>query len=352
MVVNIANRLPRDRFRSHVCTTRAVGPLAPALSDDVKLTSLGRTSRVDISAARRLVDYVRDHNVQLVHVHGTSLFLVALASLMGPFPRIIWHDHFGRYAVEARPAALYATAVQRAGGVISVNAQLADWAKTSLHVPAHRVWYLPNFVLEPDGTDAAVDLPGRPGLRIVCVANFRVQKDHGTLLRAMRRVLRRVPEAHLILLGYVDNVDYHAEIQREMTSGMLANHVTWLGSRNDVPAILHGCDVGVLSSASEGLPLALLEYGMAGLATVTTDAGQCPEVVENGRVALMVPRGDADKLGDALLLVLESPSRRAQLGTAFRQRVLDAYSIEAVRARLLKIYDTVLSLGPSASAGD
>ncbi len=85
------------------------------------------------------------------------------------------------------------------------------------------------------------------------VANFR-REDHLNLLRAFRLVLRKVPEAHLILLGGANQADYHAEVIREAATNGLRGHVTWLDSRPDVPAILKACDIGVLASMSEGLP--------------------------------------------------------------------------------------------------
>ncbi len=341
MLVTIANHLPRDRFRSHVCMTRNEGPLAAGLAADVRRISLGRTGKLDLRAALRLVRYAQQNNIKLVHAHGTSLFFVALASLVGRFPRVIWHDHYGRYAVEERPPLIFGPASQRASGIIAVNEPLAEWARTRLHTPADRVWYLPNFVVEPEPTPAP-PLPGQAGSRIVCVANFRPEKDHDNLLRAFKKVLTQVPAAHLILLGAVGDAAYHARIIREMSTGVFAGHVSWLGSRPDVPAILKTCEVAVLASASEGLPIALLEYGMAGMATVTTNIGQCGQVVDDGRVAVLVPSGDSEQLGAAMLSLLQSPEDRAALGRAFRRRILDVYSVGAVMGSLVSVYDAVL----------
>ncbi len=343
MVVNIANLLPRNRFRSHVCTTRGDGPLVMSLAQDVHYTCLRRVSRVDVSAALRLGQYAREHQVAVVHAHGTSVFFVALASLLSQFPPVVWHDHFGRYSFQPRATSLYGAATHRTRGVITANAALADWAKTSLLVRGDRVWYLPNFVTLPNETLLPVELPGTPGFRIVCVANLRPQKDHETLLRAMQKVLVRVPQAHLILLGSIGDHDYHRKMVGQMTLAPLKGHVSWMGSRRDVAAILSACDIGVLSSKSEGLPLALLEYGRAGLATVTTNSGQCSEVVEGGKCGILTPIGDADALATGLLTLLESPPTRKDLGETLRRRIETAYSEAAVMGRLIDIYDTVLA---------
>ena len=152
------------------------------------------------------------------------------------------------------------------------------------------------------------DLPGRVGARIVCVANFRAQKDHLTLLQALALVVQQVSEAHLLLVGASSDQDYFDLVRKEISRLGLNQNVSLLGERQDVSAILLGADIGVLSSVSEGLPLALLEYGMARLATVATAVGQCPEVLDEGRAGILVPPGAPNQLGEALLSLLESRS--------------------------------------------
>ncbi len=255
MAVNIANRLPRDRFSSHLCTTRDEGPLAETVLPHVGRLSLRRRHRFDWRALRRLGRHLRENRIQIVHAHGTAMFF----ALLTRHPVVLWHDHFGRFITEKRSVKTYRLAARRLAGVIAVNDPLAGWSRSELGID--RVWYIPNFVCETNGSTAG-DLPGERGARVVCVANFRPEKDHATLLSAMRIVARHNPKAHLLLLGNGSD------------PGELPPNVTWLGSRSDVPAVLKACDVGVLSSRSEGMPLALLEYG-------ATDCRPSPRASDN-----------------------------------------------------------------------
>src|SRR5687768_10487667 len=146
VAVNMVNVLPRASYRVALCTTRREGPLADLVADDVRRLCLGRTKRFEPSAIAALVTFVRQHQIQLLHAHGTSLFLARLAACFPPYPAVIWHDHFGRFFVEDRPVWLYRLATGRIGGVIAVNETLADWSRNALRMRADRVWYLPNFV--------------------------------------------------------------------------------------------------------------------------------------------------------------------------------------------------------------
>ena len=103
MAVNLVNRLPRDRFRPYLCTTRRSGPLADLVAPDVSQISLDRRYRFDERAVRNLVHYIRAHEVGILHAHGTAVFTAAVVALLPPYPLVIWHIHFGRHASVERP---------------------------------------------------------------------------------------------------------------------------------------------------------------------------------------------------------------------------------------------------------
>jgi glycosyltransferase involved in cell wall biosynthesis len=158
----------------------------------------------------------------------------------------------------------------------------------------------------------------------------------------MKFVTQAFPDAHLLLVGATGDLEYAQHVRHLIRAENLEGHVSLLGARQDVERILRSCDVGVLSSASEGLPLSLLEYGMAGLAAVATRIGQCPEVLEEGASGLLVPPGDPQQLAAAILSLLRSPDRRAELACRFQIRVAQAYSAGAAMDRICKIYQGLL----------
>jgi glycosyltransferase involved in cell wall biosynthesis len=337
VAVNLVNHLSRERFRPFLGTTRREGPLAAEIRADVGRLALNRARTLDLGALRRLLAFVRENDISILHAHASALFFAQLAAVAAPRLKVVWHDHFGRYLEEERPAWLWGPAARRAAAVVAVNEDLARWSRERLG--AGPVVYLPNFVSEAQ--EAAVpDLPGPPGLRVVCVANFRAQKDHPNLLRAFARVLRDEPGARLLLAGAEVEADYAARVREEAAA--FGDGVVFLGSRPDVPALLRACDVGVLASGSEGFPLSLLEYGRAGLATAATRVGQCAEVLDEGEAGVLVPPSDPDALARAVLALLRDPARRAVLGERLARRVRERYSAAAVMERLEAVYHRAL----------
>jgi glycosyltransferase involved in cell wall biosynthesis len=342
VAVNLANHLPREHFRIHLGTSRRDGPLAALISSDVGRVALNRRRRWEPAAVARLAGYLRSNHIDIIHAHSSSLFLAAVTSHLPPRPKVVWHDHFGRFLIEHRSPVVYRLMTRQVDGVIAVNSTLLDWARSELGVPRHRSWLLENFVSDSTVDRSHVEMPGRRGCRIVCVANLRPQKDHVTLLRAMRVVCAEMPSAHLLLVGGCQDEDHRRLLVRQISDQGLSGSVSLLGERTDVPAILRNCDVGVLSSTSEGLPLVLLEYGMAGLAVVSTDVGDCRQVLDHGAAGTLVPAGRPRELGEALLSLLRSCHERARVGELLRARVREHYSAESTIGKISKIYRAVM----------
>ncbi len=344
MAVNLANGLPREQFDVHLCTTRGDGPLAGEVRHDVGRLTLRRRGRwSDLAAVVRLARYCRNHGIDVIHAHGTSLFLAAAVQPLAGGAALIWHDHLGApTASRHRRALLFRLAVSRSDHVVTVTRSLQRWVQRDLRVPRQHTSTMPNFVDPPPPGPPAADLPGVPGRRIACVANIRSQKDHLTLVRAMARVCDAIPDAHALLLGAPVDPTLVQGIHREAHHLGIADAVSLLGERSDVADVLAACDIGVLSSRSEGFPLALLEYGTAGLATVVTDVGECRQILDEGAAGRLVTAGDPKALAAEIVALLNDPVAARRLGTILRERIEARYSSRVVLERVEALYRSLV----------
>jgi len=343
--VNIANALSQRGAKSFLCATRDGGPLEKELNGEVVLLKLERKSTFDISAVFRLRRFISDNQISIIHAHSSSLFIAAIMKILSPGVKLVWHDHYGNQQATVRNPLPYRLALRVATSVIAVNRILKDWIVEVCWVSGDRVRYIPNFAVLNESRNVSASLslvlPGIKGHRVVAVANLRRQKDHLTLVSAFSHVVTRDADAHLLLIGDTPDKELLEEVRELIKQENLERNVSILGSREDVGAILAQCDIGVISSVSEGLPLALLEYGFAGLAVVSTDVGQCHEVLADGEMGRVVPSGDAEKLGEAITGLLESPDLRKELGRKFQNHVQMNYSEDAFMKALVEVYETV-----------
>ncbi len=182
-------------------------------------------------------------------------------------------------------------------------------------------------------------LPGSKGTRIVCLANFRPEKDHFTLVAAMARVVKEVPAADLILVGDGNHPAYQRLVEKEISHLGLERNVSILGERHDVSGILKACDIGVLSRLRDSqCRSSSMECG---LAAVATSVGQCVDVLDQGRAGILVPPQAVHSLSAALVSLLQSADARFKFAEIFRARVNETYSAAAVIGDFCKIYETL-----------
>jgi glycosyltransferase involved in cell wall biosynthesis len=96
-----------------------------------------------------------------------------------------------------------------------------------------------------------------------------------------------------------------AALEAQARAAGVQDRVEFLGFRTDVSAILASADVFVLSSLSEGLPMAALEAMQVSLPIVATRVGGMPQVVNEGANGFLVDSGNAEQLADRIRFLAE-----------------------------------------------
>lgn len=340
LAVNLVNHLPRDRYCPVLCTTRRTGPLLESVRPDVGQIHLNRQARFEIGPVCRLVQWVREHRVRVLHAHGSTLFIARAVAMLRPETTVIWHAHYGRFATEDHAPLSFRIAA-RGTTVVAASREIASWVTRRL-APG-RVIYLPNFVVEGAQPQHPFEVSGEPGFRVAIVANLRPEKDYVTLIQAFADVVRQIPRARLVVMGSFTNHAYSGKVAAEVDRLSLRRSVSFLGQRHDVASILKQCDVTVLTSVMEGLPMSLLEYGLAGRATVATKVGECPAVLDEGRVGLLVDPGSREGIASAIVRLLLDQACRERMGRLFRVHVESKYSASQAIRTISDLYDIILN---------
>ena len=195
----------------------------------------------------------------------------------------------------------------------------------------------------PNGIDPQAFRPHRytgTPRHIMMIACLREEKRIDVLVRSMPRILQRYPDARLTLAGDGTCREPLTALVQELGLG---SRVSFLGHRDDVPALLHEADVFVLPSRSEAFPNSIMEAMAAGVAVVASDVGGIPELVRNGVTGRLVPPGDVDALSSALIALLDNPGQVEEFGRAGRRRIEQTYSFDRMVEQFQTLYETELS---------
>ena len=203
---------------------------------------------------------------------------------------------------------------RRADLIGAVSSGVRDGIAAAVGLPASRVALLHNPVSTdrlPAQMAAPLDHPwfrdGSPPV-ILGVGRFSVQKNFDLLVRAFAAVRRERP-ARLILLG---DGELRPQLEALVRSLGVEEDVDLPGFDQNPFRFMARAGVYVLSSDWEGLPTALIEAMACGCPVVATDCvGGPQEILLDGTLGRIVPRGNADALAAAILATLDNPGDAA-----------------------------------------
>jgi len=337
MAVNIANELADIGVQSHICTTRLEGSLKSKIAISVGYLFLNKTHTLDLRALKKLSKYIKENRIDIIHAHSSSYFFAFLIKIRTPKIKIIWHNHYGNIINSPIIKILVLKIVSYYfDHVISVNEILDKW--TQFNLKTNKNSYLVNFALFDFNITNYTILHGELNKRIVCIANLREDKDHINLLKAFEKVLQKYPKWTLHLVGMDLNDKYSKKIKSFIKMNNLVNSVFLYGSCSDIAYILEQATIGVLASKSEGLPVSLLEYGLAKLPVVVTNVGDCNKVVQNNVNGLLIEPANEKNLADAILKLITNNELRMNFGTNLYKNIQHNFSKESYISKLIKIY--------------
>jgi len=330
MAVNYANSLVDTLGFSALIATRKEGALLEQIDAKVTYLFLNKKRKLDAGALWRLRSFVLQYSITHVHAHSTSFFIAFLLKLILPSLKIIRHDHYGNASfLSKRPYTVLRCTAFFFSGVIAVNQQLKEWSEKKLK--SKNVIYLPNFIpSKQEQCFKTTYLNGYEGKRILLLANLRPQKNHFLLLEVARMLKTSHPDWTFHLAGKDFEDEYFQEIKSKIKELQLENQVFLYGSRTDIPFILSQSTIGILTSVSEGLPVALLEYGMYELPVVVTAVGELPNIIDNDINGWLVPSNDTESFYKSLVALISDASMRDRMALALHQTVSEGYASKGV----------------------
>lgn len=153
---------------------------------------------------------------------------------------------------------------------------------------------------------------------IVSVGRLEPQKNQKLLIDAFSMIANDIPEYDLVIYG---EGSLRRDLEIYIESKGLTNRVRLPGAKSGIQDYIKDAALFVLSSDYEGIPNALIEAMAIGLPCVSTDCspGGARELIENGNNGFLTPCGDAQKLADEILKMINNKSLAKACGTNAKQ---------------------------------
>lgn len=341
-------RHPPSGWRALGLCLDLLGDLGHSLQKEGQtLYLLGRKPGFDWSLPWRIAKHCRNEKVDVLHCHQYSpWFYGVLARLFFPKLRIILSEH-GRFHPDIASAKrrwfnrLFAPLSHR---LIAVSPAVTEALVTVDAFPRRRVEVVYNGIAVNRPNASKADLRHELGLEadalyVILCARFDPIKWMEGLVAAFALVKQRQPRARLILVG--DGPE-KTKIEKAVLAAGLENEVLMPGFRQDIAKWLVASDIYTLPSLSEGTSVSLIEAMALGLPAVATRVGGTPQVLDEGRTGLLVPKADLNALAEGLLTLLNDAAMRQRMGEAAKQAYFDRFRPESMHLAYAKIYADVM----------
>jgi phosphatidylinositol alpha-1,6-mannosyltransferase len=297
---------------------------------------------------RRVRLAAREHRAEVV-LFGHGLPLALLGPVLG-YPYVV-ATHGTEYWFALTPAlhGLLRRATSRARRVLAISRFTGRTVRTAVppHVPLS---LLPPGVdaerFRPGTTEAGEEVRRRHGIAagrplVVCVSRLVRRKGQDVLIEAMPAILRREPDAALLIVGGGPERERLERVSAVAPPGCVA----FAGEvpDGDLPAYHAAADVFAMPCRSrlaglevEGFGIVFLEAAAAGTAVVAGDSGGAAEAVEDGETGLVVDGRHAGAVAEAVGGLLADPRRSDAMGKAGRERVERLFTWPRLTERLAR----------------
>jgi glycosyltransferase involved in cell wall biosynthesis len=322
----------------------------------VKLRVLGADTR--LGKLRALPTMARiARQADLVHCTGWDASLWGrLTAIAARRPAVVTEHTAGRSfqvsksgASRERMIAIHNRLLDRATYSTVVVAETQVGLLESEGVRPHSIVRIPNAVplaelrrRAEEGIDReALGIPTEAKL-IVHAARFTPPKGQPITLRAVARLRESLGDVRVLFAGDGPEEERVKELAGELDADEWA---TFLGSRDDVPALLRAADLAVLPSSAEALPMSLLEAISLGTPVVATGVGDVRWLLEETGGGLCVAKGDEDAFTEACGRLLGDDDLHRRLSEAGVAGVAE-FDVPRMAERYAEVFEAAISRGP------
>jgi glycosyltransferase involved in cell wall biosynthesis len=309
---------------------------------EIELVDFEITSKYQISTVWKIVALIKRFRPSIIHTQGSeSLDLfAAIAAASVNIPLIVTRPNVLVGSMKSRWRGIVyrlidSYTMRQAARVVAVSNMGYQFLRSKLRVSHTKVVRIYN------GVDVAAYQAGSDRARNLCIgtcAQLSPQKGWEDFLEVVRRIIRLFPKLRVVIVGDGPMRD---DILERATALGIKDRLSLVGFKKDVRVYLREMDVFLLTSFTEGFPVAILEAMASGLPVVATDVGGVGELVLHGKTGYLTKPREVDMLTRHVKRLLEKRKLRKELGGAARKHVRANFTIEKMVRGYEELYTQV-----------
>jgi glycosyltransferase involved in cell wall biosynthesis len=301
-------------------------------------------NQFDLRCGRYIRDYVRNMNVDIVHAHGYKEdYFSLLANLK--VPKVATNHLWKRKSLKNKfYCFLDAKFLKHFDRVVGVSNEIVEEMRrkkikntmkidNGVDVKRFANVQKSKKYCKEFGVDDSTVVIGM-------ISSLAPEKGHAFALNAFANLLKLKNNLKLLIVG---NGKDSEKLIRMAETLQIKDHVVFAGKRAEIPEILSVIDIYLLSSITEGTPMALLEAMAAKKAVIATDVGDIPDVIESGKNGLLIRSQDITGIENAITTICEDSNKRELLGNNAFITVQQRYSADHMVKKYCDVYAELLT---------
>ena len=305
-----------------------------------------------INTKKRILAMIRHDGYEIIHCHGARANMVGmLLRRQAKIPLISTvHsdyrlDYMGRPLANLTFGTINKMVLPRFDGWVGVSQGMTDLLASRGFDP-QRIYTIYNGVdfsrpLNPVPRAEFLKKYGFSPEHVVygIAARLNPVKDMATLIKAFSQAVRACPGIRLLIAGEGEE---EAELKALAHELCPRGTVAFAGWVKDTDSFYNALDVNLLTSLSETFPYALTEGARLKCATIASNVGGVPCLIEDGSNGLLFEPRDDKALAQHMITLAGDSALREKLGQALYDKTKKEFSLEVMVARQKQIYETIL----------
>lgn len=301
-----------------------------------------------VPTVRRISTMIREQDIDVVHANMVVNFQTALATARTSVP-LAWHFND---TLTPTPANQIAAALGRrwANEIVVAADAVHEYYfdprtdSRTIYAPVDLSRFDPEQV-NCDESAIRSELGLATDVPVVgMVGNLNPIKGHEYLLRAVAEMVDRGQQLAVPIVGAEldSRKAYFEKLQSLRLELGLADQVTFVGFRSDIPKLLSLFDVFVLPSIAEACPIVVLEAMAMNCPVVATSVGGVPEEIPGEDYGWLVPPKDSIALSESIQDALENPQEAERRAKNACDRIESIFSLTACVDRHEDLYRSLV----------
>lgn len=299
------------------------------------------------SVISQLLGLIKDNNIDIVHTHLIHATIIgSIIGKLGKRHRTVITQHYTQSAHDKTYLKFFdQSAVKRADCVIAISSAVKN-DLLSLGVKEDKIRIIPNginvseFDKEYNKENHLLDnIKEQEKYIIGSVGNLHKRKDHLTLIKAMAEVVKKFPDAHLVIIG--EGAERLA-LEKALMENELEKNVSLVGFQANVPALIKNFDLYVHPAKFEPFGIAILEAMAARKGIIATEVDGVVDIIENGSDGFLIPSQSPQVMADFICRAIVNPQRISEMGQRGRKKVEKLFKVENTAKQYQNLYEEIV----------